>query len=40
VHELLYNYMVKCWYNEEFGSDRSTVVRDHAPYAYRYDLND
>jgi SAM-dependent methyltransferase len=43
VQELIYNHVVKCWYNEKFGPDRSHIVNFdwyHAPYAYRYELDE
>lgn len=43
VQGLIYNYIVKCWYNEAFGSQRSDVVNFdwyHPPYAFRYHLDE
>jgi len=43
VHDLVYRFMLKCWYNSEFGERHSHIVNYdwyHAPFAHRYDLDD
>jgi SAM-dependent methyltransferase len=43
VHALIYNHLLKCFYNPTFGDRYSTLVNYdwyHPPYAYRYDLEE
>ena len=43
VHELIYDHMMKCWFNETFGEQYSDVVNFdwyHPTYAYRYRQDD
>lgn len=43
VQDLIYNHIVKFWYNEAFGPERSDVVNFdwyHPPYAYRSHLDE
>ena len=40
VQELVYDCMLKCWYNSEFGDELSSIVNFdwyHPTFAYRYD---
>ena len=40
VQQLVYDCIVKCWHNERFGDDLSSIVNFdwyHPTYAYRYD---
>lgn len=41
VQQLIYDCIVKCWHNEKFGDDLSSIVNFdwyHPTYAYRYDV--
>jgi SAM-dependent methyltransferase len=41
LQELIYDHVLKCWYNEQFGDYYSNVVNFdwyHPPYAYRYEV--
>ncbi len=43
VQSLVYYHLLKCFYNEQFGMDHSTLVNFdwyHPTYAFRYDLNE
>ncbi len=43
LHYLFYYNFLKCFYNKDFGEEKSTVVNFdyyHPPYLYRYDLEE
>jgi len=43
VHELFYYYFIKCFYNDQFGEQLSTLVNYdwyHPPYAFRYEIEE
>jgi SAM-dependent methyltransferase len=40
IHEFIYDYFLKCWFNNEFGDWSDVINFDwyHPPYAYRYNI--
>jgi len=43
VQRFIYDHFVKCWFNDDFGLERSDTVNFdwyHPPYAYRYKLGE
>lgn len=43
IQEFIYDFLMKCWFNDEFGEQWSDIVNFdwyHPPFAYRYDLDE